>query len=169
MAKIFVKAAALAAVAAMGLSANAAHAANATASAKANILTSVSVTKTADLDFGTIAPSNTAVSTVQVSGTGAVTCGTNLVCSGTTSAAGFTVAGAAGQTVSISADKTVTLNNTTTAGTSMTASLTPSVPSLVLTSTAANNAFAVAGTLSVAAGQAEGAYSGTFQVDVNYQ
>lgn len=169
MAKFFVKGAALAAVVAMGFSASAAHAANATASARANILRSVSITKTADLDFGTIAPSNTAVSTVQVNAAGGVTCGTGLVCSGATSAAGFEISGANGQTVAITADASVTLNNTTTPGTTMTASLTPNSSTMLLTATPANNAFKVAGTLSVAPGQAEGAYAGTFTVNVNYQ
>lgn len=169
MAKFFVKGAALAAVVAMGFSANAAQAANATASAKANILKSVSVAKTADLDFGTIAPSNTAVSTVQINAAGGVTCGTGLVCSGTTSAAGFEISGANGQNVSITSDASVTLNNTTTAGTTMTASLTLNNPTMLLTATPANNAFKVAGTLNIAPGQAEGAYAGTFTVNVNYQ
>lgn len=169
MTKFFVKGVALATVAAMGFTANAAQAANATASAKANILRSVSITKTSDLDFGTIAPSNTAVSTVQVNAAGGVTCGTGLVCSGTTTAAGFEISGANGQTVSITSDASVTLNNTTTAGTSMNASLALNNSTMLLTATPANNAFKVAGTLSVAPGQAEGAYSGTFTVNVNYQ
>lgn len=167
MAKTFIKGAAVAAVVFMGLSANAAHAASAQANAKANILRQITVTKTADLDFGTIVAGSTA-STVAVDAAGARTCGAGLVCSGTTTAAKFEIGGANGQTVNISSDATVTLNNGV-AGNTMSAALAPSVSTMLLTATPANNPFYVVGTLSVGASQAEGVYQGTFNVNVNYQ
>ncbi len=144
------------------MGANAAQAATASADATANILEQVSVTNTADLDFATIVTS-AAASTVVVSSAGAVTCGAGLVCSGTTAAAGFDVSGSTGQTVDVSVDANVTLNS---GGNSMTASLAASSATLVL---AGSDSFTVGGTLSVGANQADGAYTGTFDVTVDYQ
>ncbi|VWX60478.1 conserved exported hypothetical protein [Sphingorhabdus sp. 109] len=143
--------------------ANAAEAATASADARANILKQVTVdSNDVDLNFGTIITGATA-STVVVSTGGVSTCGTGLVCSGTTTAAGFTINGTSGETVDISVDPSVTLTGPS--GT-MTAALTSSDSTLVLDGT---DSFAVGGTLSVAANQADGAYSGTFSVSVDYQ
>jgi len=162
MSKFIKTAAAASVLAASVMGANAAHAATASADARANILQQVTVTNTSDLDFATIVTGAVA-STVVVSSAGAVTCGAGLVCSGTTTAAGFDVTGTTGQTVDVSSDASVTLNS---GGNSMTASLATSVATIVLDGT---DAFTVGGTLSVGAGQADGAYVGTFNVTVDYQ
>ena len=150
------------------VSANAAHAATASADAKANILEQVSVSSDgSDLDFATIVSAPTA-STVTVSPAGARTaCAGGAVCSGTVSAAGFTFGGTTGQTVTIDADASVTLTNSN--GDTMSASLVESASTQVISATAASNVFSVGGTLSIAANQADGAYSGSFDVDVDYQ
>ncbi len=160
----FVKAALASSVlAASVMGAGAAQAATASADATANILQQVTVTSDgSDLAFGTIV-TGTAASTVAVDSAGAVTCGTGLVCSGTTTAAGFDVTGTTGETVDVSADASVTLTGPS--GT-MTASLSPSVSTIVLDGT---GGFSVGGTLNVGANQADGAYSGTFNVTVDYQ
>ncbi len=160
----FVKAALASSVlAASVMGAGAAQAATASADATANILQQVTVTSDgSDLAFGTIV-TGTAASTVAVDSAGAVTCGTGLVCSGTTTAAGFDVTGTTGETVDVSADASVTLTGPS--GT-MTASLSPSVSTIVLDGT---DGFSVGGTLNVGANQADGAYSGTFNVTVDYQ
>lgn len=151
------------AVATVALGSSAAMAATASADAKAKILAPVTVTKTADLDFGTIV-TGTVADTVQISTAGARTCGTNLVCSGAVSAAGFTVDGTTGETVTVSIPASVTL---TSGANSMSASLVRSAPTVLLT--AGVDSFTVGGTLSVAANQADGSYLGTFTATVNYQ
>jgi len=161
----FVKAALASSVlAASVMGAGAAQAATASADATANILEQVTVTSDgSDLAFGTIV-TGTAASTVAVDSAGAVTCGAGLVCSGTTTAAGFDVTGTTGETVDVSADASVTLTNP--GGDTMSATLSPSVASIVLDGT---DAFSVGGTLSVGASQADGLYEGTFDVTVDYQ
>ncbi len=159
----FLKAALASTIVAATFGATAAHAATATADAQANILAQVTVASDGSaLDFGTIV-TGAAASTVAVNAAGAATCGAGLVCSGTTSAAGFDVTGTTGEVVDISADASVTLTGPS--GT-MTASLTPSATSLTL---AGGDSFTVGGTLNVGANQADGAYSGTFSVTVDYQ
>ncbi|MEP3914814.1 MAG: DUF4402 domain-containing protein [Parasphingorhabdus sp.] len=160
----FIKAALASSVlAASVMGANAAQAATASADARANILQQVTVTSDgSDLDFGTIVTGATA-SSVVISSAGALTCGTGLVCSGTTSAAGFDVTGTTGETVPVSSDSSVTLTGPSD---TMSASLTPSASTITLDGT---DGFTVGGTLSVGANQADGAYVGTFGVTVNYQ
>ncbi len=161
----FIKAAVASSIlAASVMGAGAAQAATASADATANILEQVTVTSDgSDLAFGTIV-TGTAASTVAVASDGTATCGTGLVCTGTTSSAGFDVTGTTGETVDVSADATVTLTNPD--GDDMTASLSPSVSTIVLDGT---DGFAVGGTLNVAANQADGLYEGTFSVTVDYQ
>ncbi len=160
-----IKALAASAVLAAGLASTGAQAATATADAKATILTQVVVTKTSDLDFGVIAV-GTSGGNVLVDSASARTCTGGLVCSGTTTAAGFSVTGVTGQTVGISVPANVTLNSGTN---SMSASLDASASSLVISATATANTFKVGGDLTVSATQAAGAYVGTFTATVNYQ
>lgn len=152
--------------AAAALAGTSAHAATASATASANILTQVTITKTADLDFGTIAI-GTSGGIVTVGNTDNRTCGAGLVCSATPSSAKFTIAGAASQLVGITSDASVTLNRTG-GGASMTAALTSSLATQTLSGAGAGS-FAVGGVLTVAGTQAAGAYTGTFNVTVNYQ
>ncbi|WP_182911882.1 DUF4402 domain-containing protein [Sphingomonas cavernae] len=144
--------------------ANSAHAATANADAKARIITQVSVAKVAgqDLDFGAIVPGASS-GTVTIASTGVRTCAAALTCSGTTSAAGFSISGASGETVLISSAPSVTLTGG--AG-SMTATLSPSISTLVLDGT---DGFTVGGVLTVPSSVAAGSYSGQFNVTVNYQ
>lgn len=144
------------------MGATAARADTATADARANILKQVSVESDGSaLDFGTIV-TGTVDSTVSVS-SGGMSCGAGLVCSGTTSAAGFDVTGTAGETVSVASDPSVTLTSGTN---TMTANIVASVSTLTLTGGAGS--FNVGGLLNVGANQADGAYEGSFNVTVNY-
>ena len=152
--------------AAAAMTATSAQAATASASATAKILTQVTVTKTADLDFGTIA-NGTGGGSVQVGLTDNRTCATTLVCSATVTSAKFNIAGAASQNVAISVDPSVTLNRVG-GGASMTATLSASAATATLSGTGTGS-FAVGGDLTVAAAQTAGDYSGTFNVVVNYQ
>jgi Mat/Ecp fimbriae major subunit len=150
-------------VASLGMGATAAHAANASATAKAKILRQVTVTNTTDLQFGTIV-SSPAQATVIVSTTGTRTCGTGLVCTGASTAAGFNVTGTTGQIVTVVVPGSVTL---TSGSNSMTAALATSATSLTLANSAGS--FSVGGTLTVGADQSDGDYQGTFNVTADYQ
>jgi Mat/Ecp fimbriae major subunit len=161
MTKTF-KTLALAGVAMLGFGATSANAATANADARANILRQITVTKTADLDYATIV-TGAAASTVQVSTGGVRTCGAGLVCTGTVSAAGFSVVGTIGQVATVSVPATVSL---TSGANTMSSTLVSSAATLTL---AATNSFNVGGTLSVGANQADGAYLGSFTVTVDYQ
>ena len=150
-------------VLAIALASTSAHAATASAAAKATILEQVTVTKTSDLDFGTIVVGATGGNVVLSSANGSVNCAAALVCTGTTKAAAFDVTGTTGQTVNVTTATSVTLNNGTN---NMTATLSGSDTSIVLDGT---DAFTVGGTLAVAANQASGNYVGNFNVTVAYQ
>jgi Mat/Ecp fimbriae major subunit len=164
MATKFFKGALILAAGATALLSGTAHAASATATARANILKQVTVTNTSDLQFGTIV-TGAAPATVLVNASGGRTCGVGLTCTGTTTAAGFTVTGTSGQIVTIDADASVALTNGS--GGTMSAVLTESA--VVMTLGATGGTFTVGGLLSVGASQADGAYAGTFNVTVNYQ
>lgn len=169
MTKMMKRALVGAALAAFGLQAGIAQAAPVTASAtaKARILRQITVTNTSDLDFGTVVVGASA-STVQVSALGVRSCGSGLTCSGTTTAANFDVSGSNNAVVTIDGDNTVTLSNGL--GGTMTASLVRSAATLTLANSGPiGGSFQVSGTLNINAGQADGAYTGSFNVSVDYQ
>ena len=153
-----------AAIAALAMNASAAHAASASGTATAKILRQITLAKTSDLQYATII-SGAAASTVGVSTAGAVSCGANLTCTGTTTAANFNVQGTNGAVVLVGGDSSVTLNGSL--GGTMSSTLTYSSPNITLSPT--GGSFQVGGTLSVGANQASGDYSGTFNVTANYQ
>lgn len=163
------KAALAATVFSAGFASTGAHAATASATAKAEILQQVTVTKNADLDYAVIVTGATA-STVQVSTAGVRTCGAGLTCTGTVTAADFSVAGTVGKVVTISVPASATLVS---GANSMTSTLVGSASTMTISATAANNTFQVGGTLSVGANQADGVYQTTvaapITVTVNYQ
>ncbi len=154
----------LAAAATMAFGASSANAATASADATATILQQITVTKTADLAFGTIVVGATGGNVTVSNSGGAITCAAALACSGTNGAAAFDVVGTVGEAVTVTVDPTVSL---TSGSNSMTATLNPSY-SGTHTLVAADE-LVVGGTLAVAANQASGVYSGSFDVTVNYQ
>ena len=158
----FIKAAFAGTVFAAAFAATGAQAATATATAKAKILSPITVTKTADLDFGTIITSGAAAN-VTVSTAGARTCGGTLVCTNPVTAAAFNIAGSVAA-VNISSDASVSL---TSGANTMSATLNTSKATSPMTG--GTDSFTVGGVLSVGATQADGSYSGTFTVTVNYQ
>ncbi|MEM1133479.1 MAG: DUF4402 domain-containing protein [Pseudomonadota bacterium] len=165
MNKTFFKAMAVSAAAMAAMTSTAAHADTAEATATAEILQQVTVESDGSaLNFGTIVVGDTGGDVV-ISAAGALSaCDANLVCSGTVSAAGFDVTGTTGETVDITVDSNVTLTNND--GDTMIAALAGSDATLVL---AGGDSFAVGGTLTVGDSQADGQYSGTFEVTVDYQ
>ncbi len=162
----FIKAAVASSVlAASVMGANAAHAATATADARANILEELTVTKDAgtDLDFGTIITTGTA-ETVVVGNDGTRAACTNVVCTGASDAADFSVTGSASEAVTLTVPTSVTLNGPS--GAIMNANLTNTA--LTALDGSGNGGFSVGGALDVAANQTDGAYLGTFTVTVEY-
>ena len=154
---------AVATLAALSLGATAANAATANATARAKILRQITLANTSDLQFGTIV-TGAAASTVAISSDGARTYGSGLVCSGATTAAGFTIGGTTGAVVTISVPASVSLVS---GADTMTASLAASATTATLVANAGS--FSVGGTLSVGANQADGDYVGTFTATVDYQ
>jgi hypothetical protein len=151
---------------ALGLGATNATAATVNAQSKAKIVQPLTITKQSDLDFGAIV-SGAAASTVAINAAGVVTCGTGLFCSGTRTAASFTVTGSNNNIVTVSAPTTVTLSNGTV---NMTANLSaPTTLNLGATGSV-GTALTFGGTLNVGANQADGVYaSPNFAVTVEYQ
>jgi opacity protein-like surface antigen len=142
--------------------------ASATANANAEVVNTITLTKTADLNFGKIA-ADTAQGTVTVSTTGGRTSTSpSLLIAGTTpTAAAFTVGGQSGlgYNISLAADP-ITLKLATDNSKTMSADLTLSKTSGTLV--AGTDTLTVGGALTVGATQAPGSYQGTLQVTVVY-
>ncbi|MBX9815922.1 MAG: hypothetical protein A4S12_09470 [Proteobacteria bacterium SG_bin5] len=153
----------LAGLASFGVAAPAA-AQTATGDVTVRILQAITVSKTADLNFGRVV-AGTAAGSVVVGEDGARTCPAALRCLGTSTGAAFAVTGTAGETVAVSID---TPSIQLTSGSNkMTVALVTQTKTMTLAT--GPNAFRVGGTLSVGAAQAAGTYTGQFTVSVNYQ
>lgn len=162
MKKILISAGALA-VTALSTPAFAATQNQASASASVNIVSPLTLTKTDDLDFGTVVgPFNG--ETVAIALDGTPNCG-GLTCSGTPSAATFDVSGTAGQKLKLTVDPTVDLKF---GAKVLTADLSTD-PSGVTTDTNGAASFAVGGSLKIPAGTVDGLYTGSFNVQVDYE
>jgi len=139
-------------------------AAQATATVSATVLQPVTLTKTSDLEFGKIVAGPSA-STVTMTSGGQFRCGTGITCLDTHNMARFSVNGIPGQLVSVQLDNQIVLSSA--GGVKMPVALEASATSMKLGSSP-NNVISVGGTLSVAAYQAEGIYTGLFTITVNY-
>lgn len=140
------------------------------ANASATVVTAISLTKTADMNFADVvtgATSGTVVLTASASPTRSVTGGTLLGNSAGISSATFTVAGDPSATYSITLPASAI---TLTAGANtMTVDTFTSSPSATGTLSAGGSQTLYTGaTLNVGATQANGAYTGTFSVTVAY-
>ena len=138
-----------------------------TAQASANIVTPISITKNIDLNFGNIAASGSAF-TVKLSTAGERTstggAGTLPSVNGTVTAAEFTAAGLSGATYAVTLPSTITI----TAGTTNNMTVDNFVSSSTNILTDGSETFKVGATLYVGANQVAGAYTGNFNVTVNY-
>lgn len=139
-----------------------AQAADATGAATATIIAPITITKVADLSFGTIAPSASS-GTVTIANGGARTGDANvdLLSTDAGNAAQFTVGG---QGTSAFSTSIPTINLTGT-GANMPVTFTNDAPSALTGGAATIN---VGGQLTVGANQAADSYSGTFTVTVAY-
>lgn len=156
----------VAALATVGLS-GAANAATADAAAGAKIIAPLEISRTADLYFGTIAPSTTVADKVSVSADGARQCGPALTClTSDHTAAAFAVTGEADAFYTISLPSEIQIVNAK--GTAMRVSdVSGSKSKGQLLN--GEDSFSVGGTLEVAARQEAGQYKGSFTVAVEYQ
>lgn len=162
---------ALTAVAAPAL----AQSASTTGSGSITVIRPLTVTKTADLKFGTVVRPATGSGTAVISAAGArsVTGGVVGLSSGDApAAAAFTVAGEGGQSVSVTVPASFSMaNGTDTLVVTTSNSLTGSAASQTLSNalgSAGSLAFTVGGSVPVASTTATGAYTGTFTVSAAY-
>ena len=144
--------------------------ASATASATpaaAAIYKGLTLAKTANLDFGSVITGTSSGSLVLAPSGGVTTTGVTQVTGSTPVAAAFTATGHAGSGINITLPASpITMSDG--ASHTMTVSAFTSNPSGSGTLTGGTLAFNVGATLNVGANQAEGSYSGTFDVTVVY-
>ena len=146
-----------------------ASAASTSSSANASIVSAIAITNTAPLNFGQIAPT-IVIGTVSVATTGerAGLGGVTLANGSTPAAASFAVTGAANNTYTITLPASTTLTGP---GAPMTVDGFVSNPDATGTGTLSAlgaQTLLVGATLHVGVSQVAGAYTGTFNVDVNY-
>ncbi len=146
------------------------NAATTSANASANIVTAISISKTADLDFGDIVTggtTGTVLLTASATPARSSTGGTTLANSTTVGDAVFTVSGQGSSTYAITLPSSpVTL---TSGANSMTVDTFTSSPNATGTlSGGGTQTLYVGATLNVGAAQASGTYTGTFSVTVTY-
>lgn len=141
-----------------------ANAATQTATAEVDIVAAVTLTQDAGLDFGVVAVGASAGTVTMPTGSNTRSC-TVVTCSGTAQRGQFTVSNATtGYVVNIVVPGSTTL---TSGGNTINLSLVPSITSF--SSTGVSEVFYVGGTLSIAANQAAGTYTGTYAVSADYQ
>ena len=155
------------AVAVLALGSSAAQAAeeSATGNIKAKIVAPVSISEQEALDFGTmIAPTDTSKKvTIATNGTRS---GDSSILVGNGGKAGlFNVTGADRQSMTISVTDSTTLTG---AGDPMTVNNFVTEPASTLTLTGTSGQIKVGADLTVGQGQAEGDYTGTYEVTVSY-
>ena len=162
---IITVAAGLTAIGMAGFTSGDAQAASDTGTANATIVQAIGITAVNSLEFGDIL--NSAANTVTVSAAGArsATDGTQLI-GGTVQAASFNVTGDGSRayTITLPASATVTGPGAATMTVDTFTHDAGGAPAL----TAGADSFNVGANLTVANGQAAGAYTGTFAVTVNY-
>lgn len=154
---------------ALGLAAAVDDQATATATARAEVLQQISAVNTAELDFGTISRGSVSGQVViAADGSGRSVSGGVSGAGGDPHPAQFLASGTPARTYTISHDGGATLTN----GTGNTLTIT----SLVIDGPATRqfdgngqSVIGVGGVLSVAGNQAEGSYSGSFSLTVDYQ
>lgn len=148
--------------------ANAQNSATDSANASVTLITPISITKTADLNFGTFVASE-ASGTITMTPAGAVSTGGGVteISGGNTSAATFTVAGQTGQSYAITLPAAeVTLVGGTEGESVVLDTFTSNPTDTGIVGT--DGTVSVGGTLTVPANCKADTYTGTFDVTVNY-
>ena len=138
-------------------------AATATGTANANVLTPIAITAGAALNFGTFAGNAGTGGTVVVTTAGTRTAtGSVVLATGAPAAGIFTVTGSTGATFGVTYPAAFTVTNGT-----VTMPVTVS-GATIGTVAAGGTTLAVGGTITVAANQASGAYTGSYVMTVEY-
>jgi Mat/Ecp fimbriae major subunit len=163
MKKLVISAGALAALA-LSTPAFAAVSNTASANATVNIVSPLQLVNNTGLDFGTIV-GPFAGQVVHVDTTGARSCA-GLTCSGSPTAASFTLTGTPSQGVTLTIPNSVVLNGSV-SGT-LNVDLSTDKPANPTLDASGNATFAVGGKLTIPAGTGDGVYSNTFNVTANY-
>ncbi len=160
--------AAVGALAAASFATSAQAATTATGTATAEVLSSLTVTATADLQFGQIAANTGGSVTVNADSSVSKTGG--LISTGSRAPAAFDVVGSPNAMVIVSLP-TASVNLTRVSGTEtmQLGSFNTDPNGAFQLDTAGAGSFNVGGTLTVGANQVAGTYTGTFQVSVEYQ
>lgn len=139
------------------------------------VLRPLTITKNADLGFGTVIRPDSGSGTVTVSnaGTRSVANGVVALSSTTASAAQFTIDGEGAQSVSVTIPATFTLNNGSVSG-SLTVTTSSNLVNPALVSldgtlgSAGTKTFNVGGSIDIASTTTSGAYTGTLTVTAAY-
>ena len=158
-------------VAALTLSAtqaNAAPDAAATpATAKATIVKPLTLTKVANMDFGSIIVQDNG--TITLDNAGGIVCSATLTCAATGTPAEYTVTGTNNQDVQITKPN-VTLTNSTNPGTDLTLVLNGFGPTSVTLPNSGSTGinFKLGGQIAIPANVKDGVYTGDLNVTVNY-
>ncbi|MFQ5775253.1 MAG: DUF4402 domain-containing protein [Kiloniellaceae bacterium] len=166
--RILLAAVGIAGIGALTVAADRAIAAQATATTNATIVTPIAISNVNSLEFGKVA-AGTASSVVRISSAGArslVSGDATLVSGGTIQAASFSVTGEASTGYAITLPSSITISagaNNMTVNT-----FTDSKGGTSTLDGTGNDTFTVGADLTVGASQAAGAYTGTFNVTVNY-
>lgn len=164
----FVKIAAVAAAALAAASAVAAPVGvtGAPPTASARIIKPLTLTATGSLDFGTIVMNNvTADRTVTLNANTSITCDSELVCEANGTVPTYNVRGTQGQTVNIIKNVS-TLNGSN--GGSLTLTPVGAASVLLPNSGAPGEDFTIGGSIVIGAATVDGVYTGTVDVEVDY-
>ena len=146
-----------------------ASAATGSAASTATLVAPLSVVKTDDLDFGDLVASATAgTATINASTDARTTASGVTPAGGTPKAAHFTAAGHVGAIALIALPASIALTRNGGTETMTVSSISSNGATLRLIPGTATIDVAVAGTLNVAANQVEGAYAGTFAINILY-
>lgn len=140
------------------------------ASVKANVVKPLTLTAQQDLDLGTITlgPGAWSGATVGISQSGAFTCNPNVICSGAPQVARYKVTGTNKTVVRITAQD-VTMVNQMDASKTLTLKV-DSPSDVTLTSSGEPGiTFGIGGSIALSSTTAQGSYSGTFDVTVDYE
>jgi hypothetical protein len=148
-----------------------AAAASQTASVKATVVKPLTLVALQGLNLGTITlqPGNWSGATVGVSRTGTLTCANpNTICSGAVQPAQLVVTGSNNQTIKVTAPNVTLVNQ---ANASKTLVLTVDAPPTIALPNSGNKGvtFGIGGSIALSSTTAQGTYSGTLNVTVDYQ
>lgn len=154
-------------IAAAAMITGSAQAATETVGADAHIIPAVTLGTPTDINFGTIAADAAGGTAVIAASSGATTSCATLTCVGASNPGAILVTSASGETVSVSFATAGAVTLSTGGATPSTMSMTPTLSTSSFTSTGSDTVY-VGGTLTLAANQAAGNYSGSFDVNIDY-